>query len=437
MQANLSDVSYLAASAKDGGPFFFSVLFVMVVTGYAAHLYRAVCERKDPVPAEEEKNTYRLYFFYAISVGALATGISLWWWMAHESLYTLRGSIRSLSSAESVWSDDVFFKPKFSRGGAERRAEDFIIVQNEPFRKGTQFVISYQKTGGDQEDLTFKFDGTRPDFRVAFKDGHNELEPISPPAPAVKTTQWDLSLVDSAYAGVTARRPPMLAQQLAPMDDAAVMHALQNDRVFVGTEIRALDAMRKMSAADRARLAGSDGTLEPMIVSLLDLTRHEDGEVAYKAQDLLKRIDAAVIFRSKFGNARTRKLYTTYLQRLDASVVAQVVHGWEGAAPEIAQASRQVALNHWNPHLVRGTPAADGDEYWITGLSPSAVSTRCIQGALTAKDTSTDSKPPVQSEGNRVSTFSYSKPWVVSAADAVEKCGGHVEFGRALIASAE
>src|SRR6266550_702879 len=104
MQAQLSDVPYLAASFKDGGPFFISVLFVVIVSGWAAHLYRTVCERKDPPPTPEERNTYRLYFFYAVAVGAIATGVSLWWWVNHESVYTLRGSIRSLTSAEAVWS---------------------------------------------------------------------------------------------------------------------------------------------------------------------------------------------------------------------------------------------------------------------------------------------------------------------------------------------
>ena len=44
MQAQISDVPYLAASFKDGGPFFISILFVVIVSGWAAHLYRAACD---------------------------------------------------------------------------------------------------------------------------------------------------------------------------------------------------------------------------------------------------------------------------------------------------------------------------------------------------------------------------------------------------------
>jgi len=427
MQAQVSDVPYLAASFKDGGPFFISVLFVVIVSGWAAHLYRVVCERKDPPPTPEERNTYRLYFFYAVAVGAIATGVSLWWWVSHESVYTLRGSIRGLTSAEAVWSEDVFFKPRFSRGGQEGRAEEFIIVKNQPFKAGEEYVISYQKTGGDTEDLTFKYSGTRPDFRVTFKDGRNLLQPvIAAAAPATQTARWDFSILQSAYAGITERRPPQQAMILIGSDEASLTRALQDDRLYVGTEIKALDVLRRKPFADRQRFAGSTGRRELMIITLLDLTRHEDPEVAYKANEVLKGVNAPDILRSKLTTPTGRRTYSAALTRVERSMAEQATRSL----------GVTIALKPI-PRLLRATPAGDGDEFWVTGVAKTPAAAKCIADRLFAQpDTSMPGKARPASAGNRVTTYSYSKEWVASAADGIEQCGGTPMFGRAMFKSA-
>ena len=428
MQAQLSDVPYLAASFKDGGPFFISVLFVVIVSGWAAHLYRAVCERKDPPPTPEERNTYRLYFFYAVAVGAIATGVSLWWWVSHESVYTLRGAIRGLSSAEAVWSEDVFFKPRFSRGGQEGRAEEFIIVKNQPFKAGEEYVISYQKAGGDTEDLTFKYSGGRPDFRVMFKDGRNLLQPViaSAAPPPTQTAEWDFSLVGSAYAGITERRPPQQAQIVMIGDDASLTRALQDDRLYVGTEIKALDVLRRKPVADRQRFASANGKGELMIITLLDLTRHEDQEVAYKANEVLRGVNATDILRSKLTTPTLRKTYSSALTRVDRSLAEQATRSLG-----VTIALKSV------PRLLRATPAGDGDEFWVTGVAKTPAAAKCIADRLAAQlDTSMPGKARPSASGNRVTTYSYSKEWVATAADGIEQCGGTPMFGRAMFKSA-
>jgi hypothetical protein len=73
----------------------------------------------------------------------------------------------------------------------------------------------------------------------------------------------------------------------------------------------------------------------------------------------------------------------------------------------------------------------------VTGVAKTPTAAKCIADRLAAQlDTSMPGKAKPSAAGNRVTTYSYSKEWVATAADGIEQCGGTPMFGRAMFKSA-
>src|SRR5262249_27684223 len=138
--------------------------------------------------------------------------------------------------------------------------------------------------------------------------------------------------------------------------------ALQGSPTYVGKEIDALETVRGMSAAARAAFLSAEGPDEPVIVSILDLARHEDPQLSHKAAELAASVDGTALFARKLADPKTRAMYSAALPRLDPKLALNIL----AAAPpanDLAAIRKQI-LSGGTPRLIAPTSSAEGDRYW-------------------------------------------------------------------------
>ena len=448
------DPTELTNLAQRSGPFFFSVLYDVFISRWAWRSYAKVCERSNPPTTKGERVTGLLYFVMTGAFGLAITCMSVYWWVTHESVYRYTGYIRNLTDAEVWWGTGVYSSPQFGREVQDEgvsRDDAFIVFQNQPFTAGQRFVLNYQKKRGKVERLDLRYDPSVTYYRVAFdpRKEHNVLEPDddAPPAapPPKQSRGWSFDLIPSAYAQRVAAPSPrqqaaiVFNGRLDARTKEQLVAELQNTRVYVGSEIEALDVLARLSAADQQSFAETEGPLEPMIITLLDLTRHDDPELRYKAQKVMRNISADGIIRAKILDKKRRNSYLPLLLRIEPDRARGIVSSLGSAAmSDILKVAD--SIGKVQPRLIIGSASGDGDRFWVKGSSNSGSALACIQRAFEQRTDPVTSfqlaATPVVMEKGRATTYSYSKAWVLGAADGIEACHGRVGFGRTTLSRA-
>lgn len=142
-----STLQALSAAADNFGPFFFALLFVMIITSTAYRWYsKAECSRpRNP----QYVATCRIYFFCSAMAGLICVAISIAWWINARisKLYTYEVAIANVPHA---WGIDSEFFQKRMWVGTDSTGEPLeqrktkcvlLITQQTPFRKGQKFLV--------------------------------------------------------------------------------------------------------------------------------------------------------------------------------------------------------------------------------------------------------------------------------------------------------
>lgn len=130
------------------GPFFFSILFMLVITRTARGYYRQVSERKDPPATAEEKWDYRIYFHLSVACGIILVFVSVGWWMyAQLQQHAFQGVILGLEPNQQIVAadDDLYYRAVHRDLGNGHVVRDyhFAIVRRAPFSKGQAFRLAF------------------------------------------------------------------------------------------------------------------------------------------------------------------------------------------------------------------------------------------------------------------------------------------------------
>jgi hypothetical protein len=148
-----SALDTLANIAYQFGPFFFAVLFTLVITRTARQWYLEVRASNDP----EEKKAYRTYFRASWLFGMLLCATSVAWWVRSqwEGHHAFAGTIVALNSNQTLRSvsDDQYFWSRLwahQGGGALDTMTDywFVVVSDHPVYRGEKFRLNYWDVSG-------------------------------------------------------------------------------------------------------------------------------------------------------------------------------------------------------------------------------------------------------------------------------------------------
>jgi hypothetical protein len=157
------------------GPFFFSILFILVVTRTAHSYYARVNERVTPPASAEERQDYRNYFRLSIVSGLVLVFLSVGWWMyaqLHDHMF--QGVITGLEKDQQIVpaDDDLYYRAVQREAGFGRVIRDyhFVIVRATPFANGQVFKLQlYPEAGAiseappKPEELKVQYRGTARD----------------------------------------------------------------------------------------------------------------------------------------------------------------------------------------------------------------------------------------------------------------------------------
>jgi hypothetical protein len=369
--------------------------------------------------------------------------------MQHQPLYVFRGYIRNLNEAEQIWSDTAYLRRRFDPATVDEnqvqqtRDEEFVVVSPTAFAKDAKFPIKFLKAQGRVRLLYAKYDDQSPDYTVHYDPEHDTT--VLQKADAGTEYRPHIhfgEIVESAYADSTPQKQ-FQAQGTEPKAGAPqnftqeeLWSSLQADRVFVGREILAIDWLRRLPPATLKQQIGLIGPQEPMLLSVLDLTRHSDQELSYKAKALIKSISASEVLRDMVlsRDAQTQAAAARALLRIDRALSQAALAGISPPSLGPVRTAKTLLESGKPPRLLSATSSSAGDKFWITARwnKNDAKVTECLtdlfhQQLEAANTRSLADERALMRSGRRVAYW-YEKAWVLLMADKIEKCGGASTF---------
>lgn len=130
------------------GPFFFSLLFMLVITKKSHTCLQEIVKRTDPPAEEDERAIYKQYFKASMISGIVLVFISVGWWIfAQMKLHAFEGVIVGLKTNQIIAAneDDVYLRAVQRDAGAGKQIRDyhFAVIRDSPFSKGQIFRFSF------------------------------------------------------------------------------------------------------------------------------------------------------------------------------------------------------------------------------------------------------------------------------------------------------
>src|SRR5207244_5847470 len=274
------------------GPFLFSLVFLFFITRWACTNYADVCRRKDALPGE--KRTHQCVFIASFLIAVFLVMVSVTWWFKYRpSIYVFRGEIAALKEYEHITSPTLYLRTvrtvSIDSKAPEERDEQFIIVQEKPFASGDEFELKFSKGEGHIDTFTVPFTADQPNPRFAVKwdepAKNNVLNRLGHP----RVTSLFSPVLFAAGTPATAFRQlrPAAQSVKAMPSHGATIETLQDERSLVGSKIGALNQLAELPRPELERVVTTATSKEPMLVTLIDLSRHTDKEIAYYARRIL------------------------------------------------------------------------------------------------------------------------------------------------------
>ena len=429
MNVDTKQVEVFTSLAYQYGPFFFAILFNVAITLWAYRMYHGA-KRHDEV------KTYRAYFLTTVSFGMLLVCLSIYWWWSHPPYYVYKGVIKELEDYQKLTSTDLFFKreliPRADKNLAQICNDYFLVVRDKPFSNAEEFDVWFSRGGDHQERLTLRYMAGEPKFRIEFdpQTGKNTLKMTSPGSSSKAL------LLGRAYAQTAPSAPSRVrvkAPAAGPAVDMALINTLQDERAPVGTKIASIDRLGSLPDQDLKSCLESVTQKEPMILTILDLTRHTDKELSYKARTLVeKRYNPQPFLSQKLLSSSTadRDLATTILFRMEPDRASRYI---PASGPSWLNGLRNDVRSGKKSRVLIPTGSSGGDRYYVRATwdpkNQQVVNclTQLFNKSLISQRSTGDETALMKGRGDRL-VYWYSKEWALNIATDIERCGGRAAF---------
>ena len=370
------------------------------------------------------------------------------WLRVAESTHVFRGEIRDLAAYEHVDADDFYFralgKPKFEGESGSLRNERFAVIQERPFQRGQFFEITYFKQGAEKRTrLRLQYDGeTMPSYRIEYDVASDayEVRKVETQARGLKhasffpfTATAFAQTVPVPSARLTNPQVERRAVFAQPSVDLRLVSLLQEPRTPVGAKIDALDQLRQMDAATLKTIAETVTGQESFALTLIELTRHSDKELASKARAVVEKSQADSVLARQLSSPRTQvraaaeeALFRVNPERADV-ILKQVP-----LSERVQTLSTQVQSGE-KQQILMPVGSEGGDSYYVkANWDPLNVTTvQCLTELFNREPLS---KRSLQEEASLMTgrkervVYWYTKDWALSMAGKIRACGAEASF---------
>lgn len=437
------DLTSLSGMALQYGPFFFSMLFLYGISRWAHKRYRESLVLPEHTPRLDEaikldRNVYFASFLFGI---LLTVASVIWWWHYRPSSYIFQGTICYLKHSEYVSSPILFQRkqPRESMHGDPEvyRDEKFVVIQDHPFTTNQRFEVDYTRPGDTaQHQLWIPYPGDNINdisYSIKFDQGRQVITQnaelitinLGQPASNVIYAQELQESIDMAKPTI-ASLP--IATTFSPYESQnSPASILASSTSSIGAKLSALRTLPILPQG--GAWAWGDLSSEPELVTLLDLSRYRDDELAYFARDYLERINISAIVVQLLSNQSTFSIGQQIFMHLDDNSCSIVLEWLRSASSPLYASLKEIG----NPLQLVGTPSPNGDRYYVRAVwNPSDKdSVKCLAKAFNEELVSNrslhDEVQLMQSRNTRL-VYWYGKNWPMHIRDRIIGCGGQATF---------
>jgi hypothetical protein len=366
----------------------------------------------------------------------------LWWVFSPQSPYVFKGEIRGLRDYEQIASTSLYLKhqlyPKMSEESPQIRDAHFLIIKPDPFTENDDFGFLFSK-GGEQSQvlLSIKYvPDENPVYEIEFDPDMkaNVIKRLGSSSSGSTSILFREAYARGHAVAAAPVVPPFYVQTL--IRGGQVIEALQDERTGVGTKIAALHELTKMEDEDLWEMLTLPSDKEPVLLSILDLTRHSDQELAYMAQVVLDRFDIYSYLQKTLVSGPPEKMQeaSDILYRIEPKQAIEIIEGvpTEAWSSELGQLNEDIGTSDQSRVLIP-TASSQGDRYYVEAEWDPADEatvqclTKLFNSDLLSSRTPEQEAQLMRGRSQRL-VYWYSKAWALDVADRIEACGGNASF---------
>ena len=210
--------------------------------------------------------------------------------------------------------------------------------------------------------------------------------------------------------------------------------ALQFEETGAEEKIHLIDELGGLDDENLQKCLQAITHKEVIALTILDLSRHTNSELAEKAEALLERFDLAVYVDREIDSEDEERLQkiVEFLLRIEPDQAKNILEQISFETEEAGQIVEKVS-NGVHRVLVP-TNSDNGDRYYVrVSWDPASAGQVSCLTTLFNKELSTQRN--LEQEGQKMKELNgnrwiywYSKDWVLSMAESVDKCGGEAAF---------
>lgn len=450
----MDDITRLSQLAFQYGPFLFALLFNLVLVRWGHRMYQQACTRDNPPASDKEKNTYRLYFISMSAFGVLLVIFAIgWWFLANpvQPKHIFKGEIRGLRDYEQVASSMLYFRSAWLQpvtpDAPQIHHEKFIFEQDRPFKPGQQFDLWFSKGPGSFEQLSLPYSNNDyPIYQITWSETDNRVvvkevgdNAATASVLLLRQAHADAPLPDKLMS--SASPVPLFKQGPLPksLNSEELMPMLQNSRNPVSSKIQLMEQLLSWDEQRLQDFLKQPGFKEPPLLIILDLTRHTDKELAYKARKVLRMhngdtrfiaplIGDMLLDEDRLISEQGKQLAQRVEQRFAEELLSKLLQHYPARcdAANIEPLLQKIRIEGTRVLVPTGTD--DGDQYCIQieRHQQSPRSEECLGNFFTQIEAE-QARAAIKETG-RTWIFGQTKEWALWAAEQLEKCGVTTRF---------
>ena len=243
-----------------------------------------------------------------------------------------------------------------------------------------------------------------------------------------------LTIVSLAVVGVTCYAEGETPEPQCSISEQSIKD-IQFEETVAGKKIPIIDQLTQLDDANLEKCLKVSTDKELMALTILDLSRHTNEELAKKAKALSDRFNLAsyIAEEIKSGDESRQNKAVDLLLRIKPDQAKQIIDGFAFLSDESKQDINKMISDGLSKVLIP-TDSNQGDRYYVRASwdpkNEEALNclTKLFNEVLLAKRSLDQEKVQMQKSNGQRWVYWYSKEWIIGMADAITECGGKASF---------
>lgn len=415
------------------GPFFLLLFINIYLISQTQKRYRRAINDED----EKEIKTLRIQRNVTFYLGILMCLIvTVWWLIIHNPFnkkFTYQTTIKDLFEYDHITAPDIYvlrdeFEIRGQEGNLKHYNLHFLALNDKEAKEGENMEIYYWKNGSKNYEI-FSIPLAQNDCYYKIIWSENDESNVLRRFNCDEEIASRGTFLSTAYAQSRQKYYELKPENKKTIDtriSKSSIGELQFERTEVGKKIEILDKLNNSDTSKIRNYYFNNNYKEPLALTLYELSRHSDSELAFKASKLNKKFNSVQSISSyiNFNTNSTEEV----LKRLDTAFAKQVVERIEF---DLDPNSLEIGVE--NDKLLKPVGSEKGDRYYVkaTWNPNDETVVKCLTALFnksTLEKRSIEKEQEIMENRKSRTFFWYSKSNALNMAEGIEACGGYSKF---------